>query len=244
MAFDFVSLVAAGDDPMAQVVISKTEPNSTHQEETVGNIKKEDLASEVVEYIDALEAEVTDLSKSLVDAHVTITNFENDNEDIAKSVDGLSYEAILAKAEPSVRALIEKQAADIKKAEDIAKVERDTRLTKEYISKAEALPNIVVEDSDKGGLAGLLRRAAEALTPEDTASLEKALATANTQITKGDLFSEFGRGGAQTTISKSVDAIAEEIRKREPSLTMEQAQAKAYTENPDLFAEAMTNKEA
>ena len=241
MAFDFVSLVAAGDDPMAQVVISKAEPldsqsESKQEEPIVGDntIKKEDLAPEVAEYIEALEEEVTSLAKSLVD-------LEAAGSDIEKSVEGLSYEALLEKADPAVKALIEKQQESINKAEAIAKTERDARLDREFISKAEALPLV---GEDRAALAGLLRRFSEVGTAEDTATLEKMLSTANTQLSKSGLFAEFGRGGAATTISKSVESAADEIRKREPNLTAEQAEAKAYAENPDLFAEAMSNKEA
>lgn len=242
MAFDFVSLVAAGDDPMAQVVISKAAPletqsESKQEEPIVGDntIKKEDLAPEVAEYIEALEEEVTSLAKSLVDAEASAAVIEKSD------IEGLSYEALLSKADPAVKALIEKQQEAITKAENIAKTERDARLDREFISKAESLPMV---GEDRAALAGLLRRFSEVGTAEDTATLEKMLSTANTQLAKSSLFAEFGQGGAGSTISKSVKAAADEIRKREPSLTIEQAQVKAYAENPDLFVEAMTNKEA
>ena len=250
MSFDFVSLVRAGDDPMAQVVISKADPNiekdamdkcatcgsMAHKTEDhmTDKIKKADLPAEAVEYIEALEADNDELSKALEDAQA---------EFVLKSAENIekSDEAtLLEKADPAIKALFQAQAARIEKADAIAKAERDARLEREYIAKAEKLPMI---GDDKAGLAGLLRRAAEVLTPEDNASLAKMLDSANAQLAKGGLFAEFGKSGAETTISKSITAAAEEIRKREPELTIEQATVKAYTENPSLFAEAMSTKE-
>lgn len=74
MEFDFVSLVLAGDDPMARVVIAKAEPhksgdagppastlpiskNDLLEDQMPQSISKDGLAPEVVTYIDGLEAE-------------------------------------------------------------------------------------------------------------------------------------------------------------------------------------------
>jgi hypothetical protein len=67
------------------------------------------------------------------------------------------------------------------------------------------------------------------------------LKAANEQIAKGNLFTTFGTGGGETTISKSVRAAAEEIRKANPALTIEQAEAQVYATQPELFQMAMTN---
>jgi hypothetical protein len=234
MQFDFVSLVGAGDDPLAQVVISKADPDL---EEKVGDkIEKGDLAPEVIEYIDALEDEVDSLSKSLVDEQAK-------NDSISKA-DSDDFDELIKSAEPAVAKLLTQQRDTIAKAEKRADEERDARLSKEYISKAEALPMLIDGAAGKDDLAGLLRRAADKLTPEDSLALEKMLSTANEQIAKGGLFSEFGKSGEVSTISKSVEAAAEAIRKGDPKLTIEQATARAYTENPDLFKQAMSDKEA
>lgn len=229
MAFDFVSLVPAGDDPMAQVVISKIDPTLSHDKENndMGvQINKSDLDPEVVAYIDELEAEVADLSTALLDS-----------EDF---IDGLSEDALLAKADPAVAALIKSQKAALEEAEKIAKTERDIRLDREFISKAAALPNISTNPDELGGL---LRRVTEAVSAEDAAAIEGILKSANEQIAKGLLFNEYGRYGAPYTTDASVVAKAEELRKADPSLTPEQAQAKVYAENPDLAAEALSKEE-
>lgn len=297
MEFDFVSLVPAGDDPMAQVVIAKAAPegqslyvpdalgapcpdcgrtknhrrgcktvnkstesglpdstlsaSNDFMEDTMpDSISKDGLAPEVVAYIDALEAEADTLAAQIEKAEADLAAKDDEitglRDTLSKSApkDEESAEAIqqalLAKADPAVRSLIEKAQADAKRAEEVAKAERDARLQREFIAKAETLPMV---SEDKGALAGLLRRMAEALTPEDNAAVEKILKAANDQIATSGLFSEFGTGGGETTISKSVEAAANEIMKADPSLTRDQAMAKVYEQNPDLFAQAMTGQE-
>lgn len=205
-------------------------------------IVKDDLDPEVVAYIDGLEAEVDDLTKSvedLTEEKATVEKALADAEAnglIVKSEDE-QRNALLAKADPAVRALIEKAEKDAKDASEIAKAERDARLTREYISKAQSLP-MLGESAEN--LGGLLRRVSESLSPEDAATVEKVLKTANEQIAKGNLFTEFGSGGGSVTVSKSAEAAAAEIRKANPELTEDMALAKAYETNPDLLAEAMT----
>ena len=245
MALDFVSLVPAGDDPMAQVVIAKAAPNTNgSQEATMGDqIAKDDLAPEVVAYINGLEDEVDLLSKQVETSEGEVTELRDTLSKMApkdeQSAEAIS-KALLAKADPAVRALIEKQNADLAEVRKQAEVEKDKRETAEYISKAAALP-MINEGTDD--LAGLLRRAAAALTPEDSESLTKVLKAANAQIAEGNLFKSLGNGGGESTISASVEAKASDIQKAEPGLTRDQAIAKAYEQNPALLAEAMTNQE-
>lgn len=268
MELDFVSLVAAGDDPLAQVVISKAaptdkrtdggagsptlSPNKTTEENKVGDtIDKTDLAPEVVAYIDGLEAEVDTLSSQVEKSDADIEALKSDVEDLrgtlAKSApkdDEAAEEiskALLAKADPAVRALIEKQQADLKRTEEIAKQEREARLEREYIAKAEALPML---SEEKATLAGVLRAAAEALTPEQNETLTTVLKAANEQIAKSNLFDSFGRGGGETTISKSISAKVDEVMKADPTLTREQAEVKVYEQNPDLAEAAFNGKDA
>lgn len=248
MKLDFVSLVPAGDDPMARVVIAKTAPATDDPlEGKMGDkIAKTDLDPEVVAYIDGLESEVETLTKAAEAETEKVTGLETKvtslEDQITKMVpkdadtaDAIS-KAALEKADPAIRAMIEKQAADLAEATTIAKAEREARLGQVYLSKAQALPMITEAPAD---LAGLLRRMADALPEEDVTKMETILKAANAQITASSVFDSFGVGGGDTTVSKSVEAQAEEIRKADPSLSIEQAQAKVYADNPDLFAQAM-----
>lgn len=263
MALDFISLVPAGDDPMAQVVLSKAAPeavekcncmgdkhskqckNYVRKEDDMGDqITKDDLAPEVVEYIDGLEAEVETLTKSVEakDADIESLTKALDEAETSSTVvksEEEQHKALLAKADPAVRALIEKQQADLAAQQAIVKAERDARLDREFVSKAEAMPMLA---EDKSDLGGLLRRLAEALPAEDVTKWDTILKSANEQIAQGNLFASYGSGGAETTISKSVDAAAQELMKSDPNLTLDMARAKVYENNPDLFAQAMTQE--
>lgn len=239
MTLDFVSLVAAGDDGMAQVVLSKAAPTDDSQEEHMGEqIAKDDLAPEVVAYIDSLEAEVDTLAEQVEKAEERETELRDTLSKMAPKDEAAQEEinkSLLAKADPALRALIEKQQADLKATEEIAKAEREQRLTREYISKAEALPML---SESKDDLAGLLRRVADSLPAEDVTKWETILKAANEQIAQGNLFASYGTGGGDTTVSKSVEAKADEIMKADSSLTKEQAMVKVYEQNPDLYTAA------
>lgn len=208
----------------------------------MGTINKSDLDPEVLEYVEALEADNDDLQTQVEKAEAEITDLRTTLSKSAPKDDEAQEEinkALLAKADPAVRALIEKQQADLKAASDIAKAEREERLTREYIAKAEALPML---SEDKTTLASVLRAAAEALTPEQNETLTKVLSSANEHISQGNIFKSFGTGGGETTVSKSVRSKAEDIRKVNPDLTIEQAEALVYEQNPDLYAQALSEE--
>lgn len=199
-------------------------------------IKKDDLPDEVVAYIEALE-------EALDARDAKVTKMEQDIEELkkAKPVEKADpnldpFEAALAKADPGVAEILKAQKAQIEEAQAIAKAERDARLTATYIAKAETLPMI---SENKAELAQLLRSAADKLTTDEMAKIETILKAANAQIAKGNLFAEMGNSGAETTISKSVEAQAAELRKITPSLTIEQAISQVYESNPDLYAETL-----
>lgn len=203
-------------------------------------IKKEDLPKEVVEYIDTLEAhadgveaerdEAVEKLDALTKAHDELLA-KAAEADIAKGEGDLT--ALLAKADPTVAAVIRKQAEDIKEqAAKIAKAE-DQAVTTSMIAKAAQMPMISEKPTDLGEVL----KTAYGVSPEYGQQVEGLLRAANTQIAQGNLFKSFGSGGADATITASVDAAAAELRKSDPSLTPEQAVAKAYEQNPALYAE-------
>lgn len=260
---DLISLVPAGDDPMAQVVLSKTAPDKT----TTGNsargtvttrknqpeegddmadeITKDDLPDEVVTYIEALEDEVDSLraekkeptkKSDPSDVDEEEDDEDEDDEDEAETSKGDP----LAKADPAVKALIEKQAKAISKAEKraeaaeaVAKAERKERLRKEFVEKAKTLPMISDTPDDFGAL---LEEASEKLSEDDYKKFEGLLKAANEQITKSNLFDEIGNGGLGS-VNASVEAKANELRKADPTLSEAQAIARAYEMNPALYDE-------
>lgn len=197
-------------------------------------IKKEDLPDEVVAYIETLEDELDARDERLQKAEQDIEALKN--KPVEKAAPSDPFEAAISKATPELQEILKAQKAQIEEAQAIAKAERDARLTAAYIAKAEALPMI---STDRADLASLLRSAADKLAPEEMAKMEQLLKAANAQIAKGNLFTEMGRSGAETTISKSVEAKAEELRKANPNLTIEQATDLVFQANPDLYTESL-----
>mgnify|MGYP003403943124 CR=1 FL=1 len=208
-------------------------------------IKKEDLPAEVVEYIDSLEAHADTLEADLKTATDTADAVTKERDDLlAKEAasaivkDDADLTAILAKADPAVAAIITKQADALKtQAAAIAKAD-DERITTSMVAKAAALPMISETPTDLGAIL----KTAYGVSAEFGGQVEDLLKAANKQIAEGNLFANFGKGGADITVSASVDAAAAELRKADPSLTNEQSIAKAYETNPALYAEYMASQ--
>lgn len=172
-------------------------------------------------------AEVVDALKAAeVDAAV-VTEVESA---IAKAAE----DAKLAKADPETRAAIEKAEDRAEAAEKVAKEERDTRLTNEFIAKAESdYGHMSVEPAEFGPV---LKAASEKLSKEEFEAIETALKAADAQIEKGALFAEAGAGGVPVAADAMAELKqkAEEIRKSDPKLSEAAALDKAMTDNPDL----------
>lgn len=218
-------------------------------EENMGTISKSDLAPEVVAYVEALEDETSLLYAQVEKGETEINQREDQISKLQAELDELKAsmtpedveKSAIEKADPVIRELLEKQAAELEEFKEIAKAEREARLEREYISKAAALPMIT---ADTASFGGFLRRAADALTPEDNEMLEKIFKAANAQITAGALFDTIGTEGAEVTIEKSLEAMANEIVKANPGMTMEQAITKIYEQNPELAEAALNGEDA
>lgn len=134
---------------------------------------------------------------------------------------------------------VEKSKAD--EAIEIAKSERETRETREYIAKAETLDKVAQDPAEFGPvLKSIANAERDGHVPEGTfEKLETVLKSANEAIEKGDLFSELGRvgGTGATDADAKIDAAAAELRKSDPKLTKEQAIAKALEDNPELYVD-------
>lgn len=94
----------------------------------------------------------------------------------------------------------------IAKAEELAKSERDLRVRKEFIAKAETMPHVGGERSEFGDL---LKAASESLTTEQFDALDQILTAANEQLGASELLKSFGvegegsRGGDSEMLAKA-----------------------------------------
>lgn len=261
-----VSLVPAGDDPLAKAVLFKaanSKNNEANQEATTlsdqadkensqvttsDTIRKDDLPDEVVAYIEALEEEVTE-NESVIKTYEALVlkddDFDDDGEDEDEDED--DYED-----DGEIDAIVKSNPA---LADYIAKMERTNAEYEERIAKAERTAE--AERSERlrrdyvakaAGLPainatadelGLLLKELNDLSPKHAEKVEKLLAAANEQIAKSDLFREVGRAGTGVTVSASVEGAAKAIQKAYPNMTYEQAIAKAYDDNPALYEESL-----
>lgn len=123
----------------------------------------------------------------------------------------------LEKAEARAEKLEKKAAEDAK----IAKQERDLRLTREFVAKAETeFPNV---GGDAGEFGPMLKAMSETLSEDVYKAVETRLRAAEEQVRTSNLFKELGQGGDPTPgANAEIEAAtrkADELRKADPALT-------------------------
>jgi hypothetical protein len=128
---------------------------------------------------------------------------------------------------------IEAAEARAEKAEEQVQKMVDEAERSAYIAKAARLdlPGAAADD-----FAEILRKAENALTEEEREKFEGVLKGASAAIREGALLQEMGRGGrGSTSVESEVSALAIEVQKANPTLTLEQARGKVWQDRPDLF---------
>lgn len=141
-------------------------------------------------------------------------------EELSKSYSDEDRDKVIAKALGRVEELEKAH----KEAAEIAKSERDLRLTREYIAKADTY-NLPISAAELGPV---LFRMAESMSYEDCAVINKALETAGQAI-----FEEIGYqgGGANDDIMSQVEARAVEIGKSAGATNIEAV----FDESPEAY---------
>jgi len=219
------------------------EPHPAKVKKTEGNMPDNTKTSEVILDLSALPDEV----KTVVEEHIAgLTKRAADAEaeakeakaevDVLKAGDGNegNEEEILKNADPAIREMVEKAQAEAAEATAIAKAERDARLNREFLAKAESLPFVPGETKRK---ADILKSASASLTPEDYIELETMFKSMNEVISKSAMFksigsSAFDEGSPQGKVEKLAKTRADE-----KSISYEQAYTEVLNENPDLYEE-------
>lgn len=178
-----------------------------------------------------LKAETT---SELIDVLKSAEIGESVIAEVEAALEKAAEKAEIAKADPETRARLEKAEARAEKAEQIAKEERDARLEKEFVAKAEELTGSL--PTTGADLGPVLKEANEKLDKASYERLEELLKAANAGIESGELFKEQGAGGAQPAGDAFEEATrkAEEIRKADPKLSDAEALQKALESDPDL----------
>lgn len=148
-------------------------------------------------------------------------------EELSKAYSDEDRDKVISKAFSRMEELEKRYAA----AEEIAKSERNLRLTREYISKA-ADYNVPVDPQELGPV---LFRMAETMSYEDCAVIAKCLDAAGEM-----LFEERGYigGGDNNDVLDMVNARAVEIGK---SATVQNVNA-VFDENPQAYDEYLAQR--
>lgn len=155
-------------------------------------------------------------------------------ESLSKALGDAERDEVISKAMEQVQVLSE----SLQVAEEIAKSERDLRLTREYIEVAKAY-NVPVDANDLGPV---LMRMAEVLPDEDLAVIHKALSSAGEMI-----FDEIGYigGGDNVDVLSQVDNIIDgAIQKNAEGANISKAEAMAdfFASNPAAYDEYLADK--
>lgn len=176
---------------------------------------------------EAVETEIADLTKRAEDAEAEVT--------VLKAVEPEpDPDELLKSADPLIREMVEKAQAEAAEATTIAKAEREARLNREFMAKAESLPFVPGETKDT---ADFLKSASESLSPEQYEWIEKTLSTANSLISKGDALKTYGSGRVEEDSAEGRVQTMAKARAEEKGISRQEAYAEILEENPDLYAE-------
>lgn len=176
---------------------------------------------EQLEFADDREPEL--VGKSFADAV---------REDLSKAFSNIERDEVVAKAMAKVSELEARAAA----AEQIAKSERDLRLTAEYVEVAKNY-NVPV---DPTVLGPVLMRMAETMSYEDCEVIHKALTSSGAA-----LFDEIGYvgGGDNADVLSQVDAAVEaQLAKAEAGISKADAMVAFFESNPAAYDEYLADR--
>ena len=215
-----------------------------------------DLPAEVVEYIEKLEDTVIDLAKEdddyeyleddeLDEADLVDDMKKEDDDDIVLEDEDLGLEddeveKFLKSADPRLADIVKSAVDRAEAAETIAKRERDLRLEKEFIAKADDLSHLPAKSDEVVALLKAVHTGA----PRAAGAFEELLKRCNSAMAEGDIYKSEGQDESYATSSAVArwDSAVEAVRKSDDSLSYEQAFASALDQNPDLYEEYLTGK--
>lgn len=232
---DEVSLVDRPANQHARVALAKRAPEETVQyfnenneliedidELEVGTVVfSEDGRAFAIEAADETEGAEAEVEQELEPVGKSFA--EQVREDLSKALGDVERDDVITKALGEVS----KAQAEAREAQAIAKAERDLRLTREYVSKAESygVPGVTPQ-----ALGPVLMRAAETLSHDDCVVLNKALESA------GAAFAELGTSG--TGSNHDAFSVVEELLSPEPDSELSKALSTRGSDSHELIEKA------
>jgi hypothetical protein len=150
-------------------------------------------------------------------------------------------EDILKSVPESVRIRLEKAEADNAATREALQKERDARLDDAAVTASKGLFKSLA--FDHATVAPALRRL-EVINPDVAKSVMEVLKAAEGQLESAGIFQELGKSTDNTpkTATEKFADLAKSIRETDPTLTAEQAFAKAVNSRPDLYTDYTEGK--
>lgn len=242
---DRVDLVDKGANPDAHIMLYKRDSGDIIN-------KKEEKAMTFEELMKSLNDDQQAIIKAELDAkdaaalkekEDALKKAEEDKASVQKALDELKEEVqkaakpaedILKSVPEEVRKMVEDAKAEaqaaVKKSQDL----EDRMAKRDFIAKAATLEGLPT-DADTFG--PVLKNISSAV-PEDYKILIDVLEKAANTIKESDLFKTIGSdvdGGATSDVTKRVETLAQELKKSDSSLTIEQARLKVLEADPNLY---------
>jgi len=217
----------------------KSTPN--HKEQDMPEITEADLTEAVAKAVAEATAPLTEQIATLTaekdEALAKAAPVADDTRtDLEKALDGLP---------PAAQAVVKAQGEALAKAQDEVRKERETRLDAEAVAVAKATYGHLAVDF--AAIAPAIRKMAETDEASATAITE-ALTKASEQADSGRIFEEIGRGGSVAGNGGSAMTKAREVGKALVAAgtvsTIEQGVSKAFEDDPALYEQYRTEKDA
>lgn len=208
--------------PGGEEVVPEENKNEPTEEDLLKSLP-DDVRKSVQDLLDSRDEEIETLKAAAEDD----TWIDEPNTD--------PVEKVLAKASPEVRTLIEKMQKDTTDALELAKSEQDKRINREMLSKAAEYKNMAGTDQEK---ADLLKEA-YGVSDEFGKKFEQTWKAANAQLDAAadGMFKPIGKSTTgDITVATEVEQKVDELRKADPKLTKEQAEAQVFAADPDLYS--------
>jgi len=156
-----------------------------------------------------------------------------------QAVSGKLSKEALEKMDPEMKAIFEKMASDsqtaterAERAENIAKSMQDEKILKEYVVKAEDLPNLTIEPLKFGPVL----KAVGDDHPKEFEEIYRVLKAANAAIEKSEIFKEIGKSApGETSAEAQVYAKARAMVAKDGDLNLEDAVSKVLEDDKELY---------
>ena len=163
---------------------------------------------------------------------------KNEGKETEGPAESLSKEAI-AKMDPATQAVVKHlleenvvTKAEAKEAKQIAKELKEEKILKEYVEKAEGLPNLAIEPIKFGPVLKALGEG----HPAEFSEIFRVLKAADAAIEKSELFKEIGKAGSgESDAEAQVYAKARGMVAKDGELTFDEAVCKVLDDNPELY---------